>query len=51
VRQTTRAINTLRGRHPDLAILPAHDPAAGARLSASSWGRAPLGETDGYRLT
>ena len=38
VRRSSRAVNTLRGRYPDLAILPAHDPAAGARLSASSWG-------------
>jgi hypothetical protein len=42
VRQSTRAVNTLRGRYPDLAVLPAHDPAAGTRLSASSWGRKPL---------
>jgi glyoxylase-like metal-dependent hydrolase (beta-lactamase superfamily II) len=41
VRQSTRAINMLRSRHPDLVILPAHDPAAGTRLSASSWGRLP----------
>ncbi|WP_328522679.1 N-acyl homoserine lactonase family protein [Kribbella sp. NBC_00359] len=45
LRQTTRAINTLRGRYLDLAILPAHDPAAGARLSASTWGRLKLRET------
>jgi glyoxylase-like metal-dependent hydrolase (beta-lactamase superfamily II) len=38
VRRSSRAVNTLRGRYPDLVILPAHDPAAGARLSASSWG-------------
>jgi len=38
VRRSSRAVNTLRGRYPDLMILPAHDPAAGARLSASSWG-------------
>ena len=44
VRRSTRDINTLRGRYPDLAILPAHDPAAGGRLSASSWGRAQLEE-------
>lgn len=37
LRETTRAINMLRGRHPDLAILPAHDPGAGSRLSATSW--------------
>jgi glyoxylase-like metal-dependent hydrolase (beta-lactamase superfamily II) len=43
VHQSTRAINMLRARHPDLAILPAHDPAAGTRLAASSWGGAPLG--------
>jgi N-acyl homoserine lactone hydrolase len=40
VRRSTRAVNALRGRYPDLVVLPAHDPAAGARLSASSWGRA-----------
>lgn len=40
LRESTRAINRLWSRHPDLAILPAHDPAAGTRLSASSWGRA-----------
>jgi N-acyl homoserine lactone hydrolase len=45
VRASTRAVNTLRSRHPDLAILPAHDPAAGARLSASSWGRLRWGVT------
>jgi N-acyl homoserine lactone hydrolase len=39
VRRSSRAINTLRSRYPSLAILPAHDPAAGARLAASSWGR------------
>ncbi len=43
VRRSTRAINTLRGRYPDLAILPAHDPAAGARLAATSWGRGQSG--------
>ena len=42
VRRSSRAVNTLRGRYPDLMILPAHDPAAGARLSASSWGRAGI---------
>jgi N-acyl homoserine lactone hydrolase len=42
VRASTRALSMLRGRYPDLAILPAHDPAAGMRLSASSWGRVPL---------
>lgn len=44
VRQSTDAVNTLRGRYPDLAILPAHDPAAGARLSSSSWGTPQSGE-------
>jgi hypothetical protein len=39
VRNSSRAVSSLRGRYPDLAILPAHDPAAGTRLSASSWGR------------
>jgi hypothetical protein len=43
LRASTDAINTLRSRYPDLVVLPAHDPAAGTRLSASSWGRAPLG--------
>ncbi len=47
VRQSTRAINTLHGRYPDLAILPAHDPAAGTRLSASSWARIPVTTTAG----
>ena len=42
VRRSSRAVNTLRGRYPDLVMLPAHDPAAGARLSASSWGRAGI---------
>jgi len=42
VRRSSRAVNTLRGRYPDLVILPAHDPAAGARLSASPWGRAGI---------
>ncbi|MGW4461410.1 N-acyl homoserine lactonase family protein [Micromonospora sp. NPDC004704] len=37
LRETTRAINTLRGRYPNLAVLPAHDPAAGGHLSGSSW--------------
>ena len=36
-----------RSRYPDLAVLPAHDPAAGTRLSASSWGRMPLTTTAG----
>ncbi len=40
LRESTRTINRLRSRHPDLAILPAHDLAAGTRLSASSWGGA-----------
>jgi N-acyl homoserine lactone hydrolase len=44
VRRSARAVNTLRGRYPDLAILPAHDPAAGARLAASSWGAGQSGE-------
>jgi hypothetical protein len=38
LRASTRALSTLWARYPDLAILPAHDPAAGMRLSASSWG-------------
>jgi N-acyl homoserine lactone hydrolase len=40
LRQSTRAINILRGRYPNLAILPAHDPAAGNRLLAWTWSRA-----------
>jgi N-acyl homoserine lactone hydrolase len=39
LRASTRALSTLWARYPDLAILPAHDPAAGMRLSASSWGQ------------
>ena len=44
VRRSSRAVNALRGRYPDLALLPAHDPAAGARLSTSSWGRVEVEE-------
>jgi N-acyl homoserine lactone hydrolase len=47
VRHSSRAVNSLHGRYPDLAILPAHDPAAGGRLSASSWGRIPLATKGG----
>jgi glyoxylase-like metal-dependent hydrolase (beta-lactamase superfamily II) len=47
VRESSRAVNLLHGRYPDLAVLPAHDPAAGTRLSASSWGRMPLTSTVG----
>jgi glyoxylase-like metal-dependent hydrolase (beta-lactamase superfamily II) len=39
LRESTRALNMLWARHPDLAILPAHDPEVGMRLSASSWAR------------
>ncbi|MET8156829.1 N-acyl homoserine lactonase family protein [Sphaerisporangium sp. NPDC005289] len=31
--ESTRAINLLRERHPDLVVLPAHDPGAAARLA------------------
>ncbi|MFE4227308.1 N-acyl homoserine lactonase family protein [Arthrobacter sp. NPDC056886] len=34
---TTRAINTLLAIHPDLVILPAHDPGAADRLAAAGW--------------
>ena len=40
LRASTRAVNMLWARHPGLAILPAHDPGAGMRLAASSWGMA-----------
>jgi N-acyl homoserine lactone hydrolase len=30
---TTRLVNALRARHPDLVVLPAHDPTAAARLA------------------
>jgi glyoxylase-like metal-dependent hydrolase (beta-lactamase superfamily II) len=32
---TTRLVNQLRDRHPDLLVLPAHDPTAAARLAAA----------------
>jgi N-acyl homoserine lactone hydrolase len=32
---TTRLVNQLRASHPDLAVLPAHDPTAAARLAAA----------------
>ncbi|MBO3753176.1 N-acyl homoserine lactonase family protein [Streptosporangiaceae bacterium NEAU-GS5] len=35
LRDTTRKINALREAHPDLVILPAHDPSAAGRLAAS----------------
>ena len=31
----TRMVNALRGALPGLVVLPAHDPAAGSRLSAA----------------
>ena len=34
---TTRAINSLRAIHPDLVILPAHDPGAADRLATAGW--------------
>ena len=45
LRSSTRALSTLWARYPDLAILPAHDPAAGMRLSASSWGQRTVAAT------
>jgi glyoxylase-like metal-dependent hydrolase (beta-lactamase superfamily II) len=45
LRASTRALSTLWARYPDLAILPAHDPAAGTRLSASSWGQRTVAES------
>lgn len=32
---TTNAVNALRRAHPDLVVLPAHDPGAAARLAAA----------------
>ncbi len=37
--QSTRAVNTLKRRHPDLLILAAHDPAAAAMLDRALAGR------------
>jgi glyoxylase-like metal-dependent hydrolase (beta-lactamase superfamily II) len=34
--ETTYAVNALRQRHPDLVVLPAHDPGAAARLAAAT---------------
>jgi hypothetical protein len=36
----TDPVNQLRQRHPDLAILPAHDPGAAGRLAQAA-GQAP----------
>jgi glyoxylase-like metal-dependent hydrolase (beta-lactamase superfamily II) len=33
--RTTRAVNELRRRHPDLVVLPAHDPGAASRLHSA----------------
>jgi N-acyl homoserine lactone hydrolase len=33
--ETTRRINALRQTHPDLVVLPAHDPGAAGRLAAA----------------
>ena len=49
LRASTRALSTLWARYPDLAILPAHDPAAGMRLSASSWGQRTAAVTARHR--
>jgi glyoxylase-like metal-dependent hydrolase (beta-lactamase superfamily II) len=35
LRVTTAMTNTIRDRHPDLVVLPAHDPGAAARLVAA----------------
>ena len=40
LRDATAMINQMRQRYPDLAILPAHDPGAAARL-AQATGQAP----------
>jgi len=49
LRTSTRALSTLWARYPDLAILPAHDPAAGMRLSASTWGQRTVAVTEPQR--
>lgn len=41
LRESTTMINQMRRRHPDLVILPAHDPGAADRL-AQTTGRAAL---------
>jgi N-acyl homoserine lactone hydrolase len=41
LRASTSMINQMRRRHPDLVILPAHDPGAATRLAAAT-GHAPL---------
>jgi len=40
LREATAMVNEMRQRHPDLAILPAHDPGAADRL-AQATGQAP----------
>jgi N-acyl homoserine lactone hydrolase len=40
LRQATAMVSQMRQRHPDLAILPAHDPGAADRLSQAT-GQAP----------
>jgi glyoxylase-like metal-dependent hydrolase (beta-lactamase superfamily II) len=41
LRASTAMVNQMRRRHPDLVILPAHDPGAALRLAAAT-GHAPL---------
>jgi N-acyl homoserine lactone hydrolase len=41
LRASTSMIKQMRSRHPDLVILPAHDPGAALRLAAAT-GQAPL---------
>jgi hypothetical protein len=36
LRAATAMVNHLRRRHPDLVILPAHDPGAAARLAQAA---------------
>ncbi|MGW5364826.1 N-acyl homoserine lactonase family protein [Actinopolymorpha pittospori] len=43
LRATTARINALLRRHPDLVILPAHDPEAAARLAAATATFSPEG--------
>lgn len=45
LRATTAWVNELRQRHPDLVILPAHDPGAAARLAAATGTSSPEGGT------
>jgi glyoxylase-like metal-dependent hydrolase (beta-lactamase superfamily II) len=35
MRRAVAAVNTMRARHPDLAVLAAHDPGAAGRLAAA----------------